>query len=166
MERYPDYHFSLSQPQVFQYLKEDDPALDARLRDAVIAGPLEPLGALRVEQRLLQNDLLRIEFDAHGEIVSLDDRRAQRELVPAGATLNQLILSEDRPLDWDAWDIDGFYREKAYPLRTSTEWEIVETGPLRAVIAFGAVFWREPNQPTLLPWPRLSENSLNNSCIC
>lgn len=89
---------------------------------------------LRVERNLLENDLLRIELDANGEIASLFDKQAGRELIPVGRRANQLVLYEDRPLRWDAWDIDIFYEEKPYPVHEIVDWQVVESGPLRAAL--------------------------------
>jgi alpha-mannosidase len=44
------------------------------------------------------------------------------------------VLYEDRPLNWEAWDIDAFYEEKPYPVHDIVDWRIVEQGPLRAAI--------------------------------
>jgi alpha-mannosidase len=100
-----------------------------------------PLSAARPSQRslsasreTLENDELRVELDANGEIRSLLDKRHGREVVLPGATANQLVLYEDRPLNWDAWDIDAFYEEKPTPLHEIAEWQLVEEGPLRAAL--------------------------------
>ncbi|HEX2949661.1 MAG TPA: alpha-mannosidase, partial [Armatimonadota bacterium] len=49
MERYPEYHFTQSQPQLYAYVKENYPALFARIKDAVATGRWEPEGAMWVE---------------------------------------------------------------------------------------------------------------------
>jgi alpha-mannosidase len=57
--------------------------------------------------------------------------------LPDGARspLNQLVLYEDRPQAWEAWDIDAQHKEKAYPINSpADQWRIVETGPLRGAI--------------------------------
>src|SRR5205823_11913058 len=41
MERYPNYHYSQSQPQVLQWLKEDVPELYARVKQRVAEGRFE-----------------------------------------------------------------------------------------------------------------------------
>jgi alpha-mannosidase len=82
----------------------------------------------------LENDELRLELDDNGEVASLYDKRAGREVIARGATGNQLVAYEDRPLEWDAWDIDIFYEEKPYPVREIVDWRVVEEGPLRAAI--------------------------------
>ncbi|WP_232282817.1 glycoside hydrolase family 38 C-terminal domain-containing protein [Roseiflexus sp. RS-1] len=82
----------------------------------------------------LASDEFRIEFDTHGEIGSLYDARYEREIIAEGASGNQLVLYEDRPMFWDAWDIDPFYLEKPYPIHDISEWRVVEDGPLRATV--------------------------------
>jgi alpha-mannosidase len=49
MARYPEYVFSMSQPQVYDYIRQDDPDLFARLAQSVGAGQLEPLGMMWLE---------------------------------------------------------------------------------------------------------------------
>lgn len=49
MERYPDYFFGASQPQLFQWIKEDYPALYERVRQRVKEGRFEVQGAMWVE---------------------------------------------------------------------------------------------------------------------
>ncbi|NJM07695.1 alpha-mannosidase, partial [Candidatus Gracilibacteria bacterium] len=112
---------------------------------------------LSVERERLANDEIEIVLDAQGEIRSLYDRRHARELVLAGSTLNQLVLYEDRPLEWDAWDIDRFYLDKAYPVREIVDWSVVETGPLRAAIAIT----RRAGQSTITQRICLRRNSRN-----
>ncbi|WP_176691665.1 alpha-mannosidase [Superficieibacter electus] len=47
--RYPDYHFGASQPQLFQWMKEDYPQLYARIQRQVQQGRLEIQGDMWVE---------------------------------------------------------------------------------------------------------------------
>jgi alpha-mannosidase len=44
------------------------------------------------------------------------------------------LAFEDRPLEWDAWDIDIFYDDKVYYAEPAASIKVVETGPLRATI--------------------------------
>jgi alpha-mannosidase len=90
---------------------------------------------LIAQRSKLENGELRLELDEHGEIASLYDLRYGVEAIAPGANGNQLVIYEDRPLNWDAWDIDIFYEEKPYPLHEIADWQIVEQGPLRAAIA-------------------------------
>ncbi|GAA2850509.1 hypothetical protein GCM10020220_044870 [Nonomuraea rubra] len=59
---------------------------------------------------VLENDLLRVEIDGRGLVVSAFDLRAGRETVAPGRAANLLQLHQDFPNKWDAWDVDEFYR--------------------------------------------------------
>ncbi|MFC1438769.1 glycoside hydrolase family 38 C-terminal domain-containing protein [Streptacidiphilus sp. N1-10] len=59
---------------------------------------------------VLDNGLLRVEIDARGLVVSAYDIAAGREAVAPGQAANLLQLHPDFPNQWDAWDVDAFYR--------------------------------------------------------
>ena len=86
------------------------------------------------ETAIIENHLIRYEFDAHGDIVRIFDKEAKREVLPAGAKANVFQAFEDRPMKWDAWDIDIFYDDKEYSADSATLLQITETGPLRATV--------------------------------
>jgi alpha-mannosidase len=82
---------------------------------------------------ILENADIRVNIAPDGAITSLfvpRDLRG-RELVSAGARANEFIAFDDRPKDFDAWDIDAGYDRKPY-LMDSAEIVRVEAGPLRA----------------------------------
>ena len=49
MERFPDFVFGQSQPQLYEYVREDDPALFAAIQARVEEGRWEPMGGMWVE---------------------------------------------------------------------------------------------------------------------
>jgi alpha-mannosidase len=49
LDRYPDYVFGASQPQLFQWMKDHYPGLYDRIKAQVLAGRIEPQGAMWVE---------------------------------------------------------------------------------------------------------------------
>jgi alpha-mannosidase len=49
MEQFPDYHFSQSQPQLYQYIKEDQPELFDAIKEKIKDGRWEPMGGMWVE---------------------------------------------------------------------------------------------------------------------
>jgi alpha-mannosidase len=89
---------------------------------------------LIAQKSKLENSELRLELNEHGEIASLYDLRHNRETIAPNTTANQLVIYEDRPLFWDAWDIDIFYEEKPYPVHEIVDWRVTEEGPLRSAI--------------------------------
>lgn len=48
-EKYPEYRFGCSQPQLFAWMKEREPALYSKIKDAVRAGRIEPQGMFWIE---------------------------------------------------------------------------------------------------------------------
>jgi len=82
----------------------------------------------------LENDFVRVEFNADGDITSIYDKSIGREVLPTGKLANQFQAFEDRPLSWDAWDIDIFYDDKLWLAEPATSIEVVEDGPLRATL--------------------------------
>ena len=89
---------------------------------------------LTVSRDTLENDFFRVELDGDATIRSILDKRAGREVVPAGELANRFIAFEDRPLNWDAWDIQIDYADKPYPVTGVESWRVAEEGPLRAGI--------------------------------
>lgn len=45
----------------------------------------------------------------NGAITSLRDLDAQRELIPHGQRANQFVIFDDKPLYWQAWDVEVFH---------------------------------------------------------
>jgi len=93
-----------------------------------------PDTSLSVDETKLENRFIKINFNAEGDIESVYDKIEQRELIPCGECANQFLAFEDRPLAWDAWDIDIFYDDKVFPAAPATSIEVVESGPLRACL--------------------------------
>jgi alpha-mannosidase len=108
--------------------------LSERGSQKAFSGVTAEASALAATDDMLENAFLRLQLDENGEITSLFDKEHNREVVMPGARANQIVAYEDRPLNWDAWDIDLFYEEKAYPARDTVEMRAVESGPIRAVI--------------------------------
>ena len=106
------------------------------LRIADSTAPAAPLGVgpAQAGPGWLENDFLRVELNPAGDITRLYDKTNRREVLPGGALANQLLAFEDRPKNWDAWDVDIFYEDKCYPAAPASSVRVVEAGPLRAAI--------------------------------
>jgi len=94
--------------------------------------PAEPKHTLRASPRALENRFFRIRLNARGEITSLLDKRCGREVIPKGERANRLQLFEDKPGNYDAWDIVRTYRDKEWKLPPADSIVVAETGPVRA----------------------------------
>jgi alpha-mannosidase len=58
---------------------------------------------------VLDNGVLRVTLDRTGGAVSVVDVRRGRELVAPGGRLGDLVLHQDLPNQFDAWDVDEHY---------------------------------------------------------
>lgn len=83
---------------------------------------------------VLENAVLRVEIDSNGDVVRVFDREAEREVLAPGQRGNILQAFEDRPLNFDAWDIDIFFEDKQWEAEPAYHIAVIETGPLRAAV--------------------------------
>ena len=91
---------------------------------------------------VIDNGVLRILLDEDGLITSMVDRRpaVPRELVPAGMRANVLHLHEDFPNEYDAWDIEEFYRRSLVEISALDSIEVLDAGPLVARVRIARSF--------------------------
>ncbi|MEN8126984.1 MAG: alpha-mannosidase [Planctomycetota bacterium] len=90
--------------------------------------------SLTISENLLENKYVKVELNAQGDITSIFDKVQQRQVLSENIVGNQLQAFEDRPIDWDAWDIDIFYDDKMWLSEPAESVMVVETGPLRATL--------------------------------
>ncbi|KAK3208721.1 hypothetical protein GRF29_77g1744205 [Pseudopithomyces chartarum] len=77
----------------------------------------------------LRNSQFVVEV-SNGVITSLYDINADRELIPKGAKAAQLVIFDDKPLYWQAWDVEVYHLESRKEL-TPSKVVISENGPHR-----------------------------------
>lgn len=53
---------------------------------------------------VLENDKLKVKIQG-GVITSLVDLATDREIIPEGRKAGQLVIMDDKPLYWQAWDV-------------------------------------------------------------
>jgi len=102
----------------------------------VVPGKRPFASDLRVSGLTLENAALRVTVDKNtGCITSLFDKRTGFESLAAGSCGNELQLYHDLPKQYDAWNIDpGTYDKPPVRLDTADSVELIDKGPLRAVI--------------------------------
>jgi alpha-mannosidase len=83
---------------------------------------------------VLQNGALRAVLTADGHVQSLVHRETGREALDGPA--NRFVLFDDRPTEYEAWDIDPFALETGREAAPAEGGTIVARGPLRAEIKF------------------------------
>lgn len=89
---------------------------------------------LLVSTERMENDFYVLEFNQKGQFTRIFDKRAEREVLKPGCKGNVIISYEDRPHNFDAWDVNNYYREKAWEIDQVSAIEVVEEGPVRACL--------------------------------
>lgn len=87
-----------------------------------------------VQGKEIETPFYRMTLNEAGQISRLYDKTFDREVLASGACGNVLQMFEDKPIDYDAWDIDIFYQEKMREITDLTCFEIRECGPLRLAV--------------------------------
>ena len=97
--------------------------------------PEVPVSILETENGpVIKNQFLRVSIAPNGQITEVFDKDIGRNVLKGGARGNVLQAFEDRPICWDAWDIDPSFEDRMDVVEGEFEFEVVETGPLRAAV--------------------------------
>lgn len=104
----------------------------ARLRSG------RPESAFQVDlaARTLETPFYSIGWEEGGMLSRLFDKENQRSVLKDHQYGNVLEIFEDKPIDYDAWDIDIFYQQKKEIVSLSKPAELVEQGALKTVLRF------------------------------
>ncbi|MDY4670011.1 MAG: glycoside hydrolase family 38 C-terminal domain-containing protein [Oliverpabstia sp.] len=82
----------------------------------------------------MENDFFRVEYNEKGQFARIFDKKAQREVLKEGQAGNVIVSYEDRPHNYDAWDVNNYYTEKSWDIDQVESMEVVENGPVRACV--------------------------------
>ncbi|KAF2857049.1 glycoside hydrolase family 38 protein [Piedraia hortae CBS 480.64] len=83
---------------------------------------------------MLENEDLKVKV-RNGLISSIWDVKAKREVVPMGESANQLVIFDDKPLYWQAWDVEVYHLDSRKELKATEKSWIVENKPERVAVA-------------------------------
>ncbi len=84
-----------------------------------------------VSANALENKFFKIAFDKQGELVSIYDKKNDRELLKGAS--NSFRLYDDNPSSHDAWDVASEYKEFTIDI-SGTEIVPFENGPVQASV--------------------------------
>ena len=83
----------------------------------------------------LSNSVYTLRVDANGDIESLYDKRAQKELVAEGKRIRLVIFDDCKSETWPAWEIHKRTLDKEpLPIHDGVEVALTEDGPLRKTL--------------------------------
>ena len=110
------------------------PAMGGTVISFEEAEPEENKSVFEISAKAIETPLYSIELNEAGQITRLYDKENDREILPAGERANVLQVFEDKPKDFDAWNIDIYYQEKMREVTDLVSAEVVEDGCLKAVL--------------------------------
>jgi len=100
--------------------------------DVQSAQPTSPDGLV------LENEIVRYEFEPDGTISRILDKAVNREVLPSGCSGNVLSLYHDRSVHYDAWDVDKYYINERVQNAVVTSISKAASGSVRSGIRIEA----------------------------
>jgi len=95
------------------------------------AGSKREQAAVLRDNSILENSLIRYEFDQKGALMRIFDKEESKEILRPEGRGNLFALYEDRPVNWDAWDIDIYYENQLLEHPTFVNRKGLPCGPVR-----------------------------------
>ncbi len=94
----------------------------------------ERANQVKVSENTLENTYYKVTFDKSGAIVSLVDKRADRELVKAGQRLNQMAVFHDTPYQYDNWEMTPYHKQNKWILNEDAEFSLLSEGDRKGLL--------------------------------
>src|SRR4029079_796024 len=116
--------------------------------------PPESGGSVHVAEGLLENEYLRVTWDADGLLTSVFDKEHEREVLAPVERGNLFQLHDDYPADYDAWNVDVGYLDSFVDLTQVASIAVVEPGPQRGAVRFERAFGASTITQTMRLAPR------------
>lgn len=89
--------------------------------------------ALR-DENTLETPWYIVSWNELGELTSLYDKEAKREVLEAGTVGNEIVVYEDIPKDYDAWNVESYYSRKHWKMSVKKPCMMTEAGEICAVL--------------------------------
>jgi alpha-mannosidase len=101
---------------------------------AVPVGPGGGTPHVVVTDRSMSNGKLAISWALEGALTSVIDVARGRELIPGGVVGAELLLAPDRPVQYDAWDLESWTIDASAPLGPADSIDVEAAGPLVGIV--------------------------------
>lgn len=88
----------------------------------------------------LETPFYSIDIDEEGMFTSVYDKECEREVLQENERANRMRVYEDKPLDYDNWDIEIYYTEKYFDVDQITKMEWTELGSVRAALEIERIY--------------------------
>lgn len=94
----------------------------------------ESQSQIKVSEGCVETPFYRVALDENGLFTSVFDKECNREVLKEGEKANLFRMYEDKPMNYDCWDIDMYYSEKSWDALKADKIQWTENGPVRAVL--------------------------------
>ncbi len=114
------------------FLAEDVPAFGMKVYRLVENAA--DANSTKVWNGVFENAFYKVEFNEKMQLTSLIEKTSGQEMLKENRVGNELVTYEDRPMNWDGWDIDFYYKKKPYEADEVSVPQLLEDGPVRTVL--------------------------------
>ncbi|MEL6551532.1 MAG: glycoside hydrolase family 38 C-terminal domain-containing protein [Pseudomonadota bacterium] len=112
----------------------DLPGYSARAVSTAQTPPHAARASVGSTHAWLDNGILRVKVLPNGHLAEVTDLATGWQALADGEHGNRLVAFEDRPICWDAWDIDPYFEDNQEEVTNARQFEVVENGPVRAAV--------------------------------
>ena len=121
--------------QGYQVAVDDITALSSKTIMFVETKKETAKAVFEVDKNKITTPFYEIEWNDDGQLTSIYDKSSKRQVIEAGGMGNYLQLFEDKPIQYDAWDIELYYVLKKKVINAS-KIEVVTNNSLMATVRF------------------------------
>lgn len=89
---------------------------------------------MQADEKAFETEFFSGRFGSDMRIVSLIDKRCGRQIVKQGEALNRIVCYENKPHNYDAWDVNIYYNRRRWEVNDLVSAEVVSRGPVMTVI--------------------------------
>lgn len=80
----------------------------------------ENVSNFRMDAQSVDTPFYSIQWNSTGQLIRIYDKQFKREVLESGGTGNRLEIYEDKPMNFDAWDIDLYHFQKKKTLKVNS----------------------------------------------
>ena len=89
---------------------------------------------MTADEKAFETEFFSGRFGTDMRIVSLTDKRSGRQIVKPGEALNRIVCYENKPHNYDAWDVNIYYDRRQWEVNNLVSAEVVSRGPVMTVV--------------------------------
>ena len=130
----PEHGYKVFTPAAGNACGDGDSACEQNARSAEGASADCCSCNLTIRENEVETAYFSIRLNEKGQFERIYDKAAGRELLQDGKCANVLMTYEDRPHNYDNWDINIYYKEKSWIEDQPSKIEVIENGPVRGCI--------------------------------